>query len=165
MDYRNFKKFSLDPLKKSLKSVERLKTKGEKSMKLRYLITLMIFLIQIPLGFARKPAVEDFMGVEVEAPKSPDEKEGTMFNFERNQANPYGPPEQILNQTTQYNNKTNWTNVLFGLIFVIGMPVSLWLVMISRLKKKMPISESDNLESLEKFKEKKQKKDSIRKAS
>ena len=87
-------------------------------MFLRSLITICLLLTVSASTFARKPAVEDFVGVESEHYKKTPKGTEVLFNFEK----------QI--QQSQTQDTSNWSNStwfgMFALAAFAALPFLMW---------------------------------------
>lgn len=82
-------------------------------------------------SFARKPAVEDFMGVEPDQEyKVPTDSMKTTFNFSQNKS--------AFNKVEPISNGSDWTAILVTFVFIL-LPV----ISFSLLSKKSKQSESE----------------------
>lgn len=110
----------------------------------------------------RSPAVEDFVGIEIEEPKTSPSDQGSLVNLERDlqqlekiEAKAYvagttnTPAEHVMaeeNQFIQWNvtNLVAWT-------FLLGLPLLSWFMAVSHLRKKASIENASNIEVLENY--------------
>ena len=120
-----------------------------------------IFLIITQLAFAqgRKPAVEDFVGIEVDQPEGTPQGTEGLFNFEKDidkfehtKDSPTGVA-QVVNTKTQ--DPSDLTTALV-IAFMLGLPGMIWFFMMSNLRKKAKIESASNIEVLEKYRRERQ---------
>ncbi len=109
----------------------------------------------------RSPAVEDFVGIEIEEPKTSPADQGTLINLERDlqqlekvEAKAYvasqnTPPEHVMSQDNQFI-QWNVTN-LVAWTLLLGLPLLSWFMAVSHLRKKASIESASNIEVLEKY--------------
>jgi len=138
-------------------------------MKFRTLIlTLMLISSQFALA-NRGPAVEDFVGVDVEEPYFEPQGTEALFNFEKeihkfeeNKSKPFADKK-----SEQTNPSNSFTVFAFGLI--LGLPGIIWLMMMNHLKSKAKIESANNIEVLENYRKRREEankaKDTIKKVS
>jgi hypothetical protein len=109
----------------------------------------------------RSPAVEDFVGIEIDEPKTSPADQGSLVNLERDLqelekieakayvANAVTPKEHVMAQDNQFI-QWNVTNlVAWTLLF--GLPLLSWFMAVSHLRKKASIENASNIEVLEKY--------------
>lgn len=131
-----------------------------------------ILLIATPLAFAqgRGPAVEDFVGIEVEqAEGTPPGTEG-LFNFEKDidkfemrkvNASVNTSTKAV---TSKSEAPSDFTSAI-GLAFLIGLPGLIWFFMMNNLRQKAHIESASNIEVLEKYRREKQEAKKVEEAS
>lgn len=109
----------------------------------------------------RSPAVEDFVGIEIEEPKTSPADQGTLINLERDlqelekvEAKAYvakaeAPREHVMAENNQFI-QWNVTN-LVAWTLLLGLPLLSWFMAVSHLRKKASIENASNIEVLEKY--------------
>lgn len=113
----------------------------------------LMMVIQVDSAQARKPAVEDFVGIEVEHPEgSPQGTEG-LFNFEKDihkfqNKQVQIAPQKATNSTGAQNSNTMMI-VTVALIF--SLPAMIWVLMMHNLRQKAHAESASNIEVLEKY--------------
>ncbi len=115
------------------------------------------------MAFARGrgPAVEDFVGIEVEqADGTPPGTEG-LFNFEKEidkfEMRKVDPTAKIPNATLVSNSEgPNDFTAAITLAFLIGLPGLIWFFMMNNLRQKAHMESASNIEVLEKYRREKQ---------
>lgn len=137
------------------------------TFRLLALVTLMISTASFANG--RSPAVEDFVGIEVDHQQVAPQGTESLYNL-----------EQDLNQIQEQKKARNtpklstapaeegWgVKAIFAITLALGLPLVLWLMMMSHLKRKASVESASNLEVLEKYRKEREKKQSeeIKKAS
>lgn len=141
-------------------------------MKLQIFALLVLTFTTVALAQGRKPAVEDFVGIEVEEPNTTPSGTENLFNFEK-EITQY---KTTLKAVDKPKPTSHWTEAgatnpssLVGLAFVIGLPALSLVLVMSRFRQKAAVESASNIEVLEKYrKEREQRKsqeDDIRKAS
>lgn len=113
----------------------------------------------------RAPAVEDFVGIEVEQEASAPQGTEVLFNFE-NDLNTFSN-KPVEKPVAEVGVKKTGPTALFGIVLALGLPLMIWFMIMSHLKKQATIENASNIEVLENYrKQREQKKDEeIRKAS
>lgn len=113
----------------------------------------LLFLSVISVSEARKPAVEDFVGIEVDEAEATPNSSDTLFNLEQDMSkleesrtNPPKPAPQI----AQTKNVMSPFSIL-GIMMAIGLPMVVWLMVMSHMRKKASVESASNLEVLEKY--------------
>lgn len=134
-------------------------------MKIAILVTLT-FLISLQLQ-ARKPAVEDFVGVEPETYQATPKGTEVLFNFE-NQLKQQSNNQSKLSELTMHS---NWFGV-FALAAFIGLPFMMWYFISRSVKNenhvpawKQSNDESENVAHLDQYREDNSDHDDHKKAS
>jgi len=126
-------------------------------MPFRDLALFILFLSGIAMAQGRKPAVEDFVGIEVEQV----ERTGTdtLVNLENDVqkieiVQSAGPKqfEAGTDYSKHGNDESPWGPLsVIGLIFTIALPVLSYLMLMHHLRKKASIESASNVELLEKY--------------
>ncbi len=124
-------------------------------MHFRALGISLLLLTSFTFAQGRKPAVEDFVGIEVEHPKQiPQGTEG-LFNFEKDMnkfAHKKGKTEAPSAAAISQSKSTSWgTTTLFGTAIILGLPLLSWLLVINHLRRQAKIESASNIEVLEKY--------------
>jgi hypothetical protein len=134
----------------------------EKHLKICLSLLLILF---TSLSWARKPAVEDFVGIDNPEPEVIPQGTEALFNFEK-EINDHGKPVQkqavirtktivpVVTETPEAS--LPWAGLL-GLLTLLGLPFASWFAAY-KSKKSIPA----NVENMDDYR---QKKDSIKKAS
>lgn len=144
-------------------------------MHFRLLIAVVLFSSSLAWGIGRKPAVEDFVGIEVDHPETTPQGSESLVNLERDiqtiEATAYTvkpvpkKPTLIPESTVSPWSTTN----AVALAFILGLPLFSWLAVMSRLRKRASLESASNVEVLERYRKERElsrKKDSDeRKAS
>lgn len=143
-------------------------------MNFRIISIFLLLLAQISFAYARGPAVEDFVGIEVDHPEGTPQGTEGLFNFEKDikdfkESDQKGSKsvneKNVSNQSADHQGFNLW--MAFGLILVL--PALVYLMMMNHLKKKAFTESATNIEVLEKFRKQKEEakknQDEIKKAS
>lgn len=130
-----------------------------------FALSLMFLSLSCFARGGRAPAVEDFVGIEVEQEAPTPQGTEVLFNFEQDLKSYTTKPAEAP-ATSMSSGKTSPTT-LFGLVFALGLPLMIWFMIMSHLKKKASMESASNIEVLENYrKQREQKKEEeIRKAS
>jgi hypothetical protein len=127
---------------------------------MRFQATAIIFLLFTTLAQAqgRKPAVEDFMGVEIEEVAFAPAGTEALFNFEKevqNLVQEEGQPSPRQQQPGQQFAEAPaqaWsTSTMMGIIVLLGLPFLTWLLIMNHLRQKATQETASNIEILEKY--------------
>ncbi len=142
-------------------------------MQFRTLGFLLLLTSTVVYGQGRAPAVEDFVGIEVEQPEQAPPGTEALFNFEKDinrfeEAKAAAPAQTQNVAQEQLSQKTNFA-ATFGIAFVLGLPLISWLMIMSHLRKKASEASAPNIRVFEEYKRERQARKSsdedIRKAS
>lgn len=138
-------------------------------MHFRLLIAATLLSLTVTLTHARKPAVEDFVGIEIShlEPANPQGAD-TLFNLEKDlikheEAKRSGPVKQPEARSEAWNIVT-----LMGMIFGLGMPMLTLFLVMNHMRKKASIESAANIEILEKYRrerEQKKKEEAFRRSA
>jgi hypothetical protein len=136
-------------------------------MKLHYIALGFLVLTTLAYAQGRKPAVEDFVGIEVdESGLAPQGTEG-LFNFEK-EITTYAGADQPSTKGHWVSSPKSSASSYMGFAFLLGLPaLSLFLVM-NRFRQKAKLENASNIEVLEKYRrerEEKKSKEEYKKAS
>jgi len=130
------------------------------------------FLLISTLSYAqgRKPAVEDFVGIEVEEAHVTPRGSEVLFNLEhdihkiesQNMKIVEVPKSSISTESTE-----SPLSSVMAVSIVLGLPLMIWFLIMSHLKKKASVESASNLEVLAKYRKERERKskESIRKVS
>lgn len=124
-------------------------------------LALMLVLFSVS-SFAqgRRPAVEDFVGIEVEETKVTPQGTESLYNLQQD-------IQKIENQKTQPLQKAELTqeapvtlspSVVFGVSLALGLPMIIWFLVMAHLKKKASLESASNIEVLERYRREREKK-------
>lgn len=124
-------------------------------------LALMLVLFSVS-SFAqgRRPAVEDFVGIEVEETKVTPQGTESLYNLQQD-------IQKIENQKSQPVKKAELTqeapvtlspSVVFGVSLALGLPMIIWFLVMAHLKKKASLESASNIEVLERYRREREKK-------
>lgn len=128
--------------------------------------TLVLVFLTLPTfalaaGPGRAPAVEDFIGIEVEHPEVSPQGQGALYNLEQDlqeleqvEAKAYYPEAETpkIHQTDAPSQFTQWTAVnMFAWSIVLLLPLLSWYGALSHLRRKASLESASNIEVLEKY--------------
>lgn len=141
-------------------------------MQLRLLGLCLLLLSGVSFAAGRAPAVEDFVGIEVDQPAATPHGGESLFNLERDiqhieitqQAGPQRPVS-VTSETT-----SSWgLGAFFAVAFILGLPLFSLLLVMHHLRQKASRESESNIKVLENYRRErelaKQKQDQQRKAS
>lgn len=145
------------------------------------LILFTFFTSQAALS--RGPAVEDFVGVEVEEPRNTT-PQGTevLFNFEKeirdhnykgNELDGEGPKiitpaeTSVVTASSPSTSLSVGTSTVLGIMFILVLPMISWLMVMNHLRRKAGAAASDNIAVLDQYRRNREqsKSEEIKKAS
>ena len=129
-------------------------------MSFRILGFVLLIISQVSFAQGRGPAVEDFVGIEIDHPEGTPQGTEGLFNFEQ-EMNKFG--------TTKKNNVSVVKSVpapkadapkgittAIAIAFILGLPGVIWFFMMNNLRQKAHIESASNIEVLEKYRREKQ---------
>jgi hypothetical protein len=126
-------------------------------------ILILALMLTSSLSFAsRAPAVEDFVGIEVEHPKDiPQGTEG-LFNFEKEIVE-FDTLKSVPQKTSKAAQNITHSEVkslpgYMGIIFILVLPLLTFLLMMSHLRRKAEAESEANIEVLEKYRKAREEK-------
>ncbi|MFP5387004.1 MAG: hypothetical protein ACLGHN_13060 [Bacteriovoracia bacterium] len=117
----------------------------------------------------RKPAVEDFVGIEFEDKQVAPQGTESLYNLEQDIQRIESQPKKTVGpKISQTPEQSNWgMKAVFGISLALCLPLVIWLLVMSHLRKKASIESASNIEVLEKYRRDREKKseEKIRKVS
>ena len=137
-------------------------------MAFRTLGFLIVLLSTVAYGQGRSPAVEDFVGIEVDQPQVLPQGTESLYNLEQDmnklEASKSPAPNLIAPEESA---SFNPTSIIFGVSIFLGLPLIVWFLIMAQLRKMAAIESASNIEMLEKYRKEREKKNetSIKKAS
>lgn len=142
-------------------------------MVFRTLILAGILLSSFAWGVDRRPAVEDFVGIEIEHPDTVPQGTDSLENL--------GKDIQTIHAEAYTVKKTpktlepsstlpEWSLVnTMTLVLIIGLPLFSWLMVMNKMRKRASVESASNVEVLERYRREREqarkKEDAGRKAS
>ena len=120
-----------------------------------FIILSLLLSSQVWGAVGRKPAVEDFVGIEMDHPESTPQGTDSLVNLEKEiqtiSAEAYtvkNPKKSIQTESTTIT----WsvTNTM-AIILILGLPLFSWLFVMNRLRKRAGAESASNVEVLEKY--------------
>lgn len=144
-------------------------------MHFRILGLALLLLSNVALAApGRAPAVEDFVGIEVEQVPSSQGDEN-LFNLEQDlgkieKAGKNGPIDVADKPRIAAPEETSWSfSKVMAVLFILALPMVSWLHVLNHMRKKASVESASNIEVLEKYRlereQSKNQKDDIKKAS
>lgn len=135
----------------------------------RSLILCLVVFSAVSHAQGRKPAVEDFVGIEVEESKVTPQGNESLYNLEQD----IQKIESQKNEPAPYIEEakapeSDWNLSTYILIAVgLGLPMTVWFFVMAHLRKRASAENASNIEVLEKYRKEREKKteESIRKVS
>ncbi len=119
---------------------------------------MMVMILSLAVE-ARKPAVEDFVGIDMEHPEATPQGTETLFNFEKDikdyKSEPNAPAKLGSPQTGAANSPFSLKNIL-TVTFIFGLPALIWFLIMQNLRQKAKVESASNIEVLEKYRREKE---------
>lgn len=138
-------------------------------MGFRTLGFLIVLLSTVAYGQGRSPAVEDFVGIEVDQPQVLPQGTESLYNLEQDMNKLEASKSHTPGLTAPEDLSTNFnpTSIIFGVSIFLGLPLVVWFLIMARLRKMAALESASNIEMLEKYRKEREKKNeaSIKKAS
>ena len=113
----------------------------------------LMMVIQVDFAQARKPAVEDFVGIEVDHPENAPQGTEGLFNFEKdihkfqNKQVPLADSKKTFQSATPNPN----TLLMVTVALIFSLPAIIWMMMMHNLRQKAHAESASNIEVLEKY--------------
>lgn len=124
-------------------------------MYFRTLGLILLMVSQLSFARGRGPAVEDFVGIEVEHPEGTPQGTEGLFNFEKDihqfeksktQFDQIVKPQEPISTEGPSSSTTS-----VAILFVIGLPGLIWFLMMQHLRQKAQVEGASNIEVLETY--------------
>lgn len=115
------------------------------------LIIFCFLLVTSSFSYGRGPAVEDFVGIEIEETRSDLHGAELLYNLEQDVSlitRVENAPEQA---TPRIQSKPWTTSAFFALITLLGLPLLTWSLAMNYFRKKAQAESAANLEVLENY--------------
>ncbi len=128
-------------------------------MSFRTLGFMFLIITQVAFAQGRKPAVEDFVGIEVDQPEGTPQGTEGLFNFEKDIDKFEHTKGSSSGVVTAVNTKTQDSSDLttaLVIAFMLALPGMIWFLMMSNLRQKAKIESASNIEVLEKYRRERQ---------
>ncbi len=120
------------------------------------LIFLMISMTSFASG--RKPAVEDFVGIEVDQPEVVPQGTEALYNLEQDLSKIEKKNQNHEKKISAHTPSKNWNiTIVFGVSTLFGLPLMVWFLVMAHLKKKASVESASNIELLEKYRKEREK--------
>jgi hypothetical protein len=123
-------------------------------MMFRCLALLILTFSLSSFAVGRKPAVEDFVGIEIDHPETTPQGTEGLFNFEKDMSK-FSEEKPEKSQASLRQNvpqAINWSlSKIFAIVLAVGFPAMIWFVAINNLRKKANVQNAGNIEVLEKY--------------
>ena len=130
-------------------------------MYFRTLAFTFLVLSQVCYAQGRKPAVEDFVGIEVEHPENTPQGTESLFNFEKD-ISKFEDPKIESKKTsrpkavTKIQEPPMSLTAIIGIAFFLGLPAIIWFTMMNHLRQKAHIQSASNIQVLENYRREKE---------
>ncbi len=132
---------------------------------------LFLLLSTAAMAQGRKPAVEDFVGIDVEESRVAPQGSESLYNLEQDvgriQAGKKEAPAVAPKTTQSAESGFPMKVLMLALALGLGLPLSVWFMIMANVKKKASLESASNIELLEKYRREREKKseDQVRKVS
>lgn len=115
---------------------------------------------QVSFARGRGPAVEDFVGIEVEHPEGTPQGTEGLFNFET-EINKFEKTKSKFDQTvkpqvTSQAEGPSDSATTVAIVFVLSLPGIIWFLMMHHLRQKAHIESASNIAVLETYRKNRQ---------
>lgn len=137
-----------------------------------HILGLALFLISgASFAQGRAPAVEDFVGIEVEEANVTPQGTESLYNLEQDLTKYHSQENTATKEAparfSQGSSRSVDASTIFTVSVVMGLPLMIWFLIMAHLKKKASLESASNIEVLEKYRQDREKKteERIRKAS
>ncbi len=143
-------------------------------MHFRIFIILTVLVSANCWAQGRKPAVEDFVGIEIEHPEPAPQGTESLVNLEKDiqtiHAEAYTSVKTSPKAVPVVMTETKWSVLdSMALVLILGLPLFSWLFVMNRLRKRASVESASNVEVLEKYRREREmarkKEEELRKAS
>jgi len=143
-------------------------------MQFRLLTITLLLLSGAASAQGRKPAVEDFVGIEVEQPETPAGSSGSLYNLEQDMnqvklTNQISQRKKPITMSDQATGPGLGFTAIFAAILILGLPLLSWFLVLNHLRNKATQENANNIEVLENYRKdrmaKKNESDKIKKVS
>lgn len=124
-------------------------------MHFRALIFIGILVSSFAWGLDRKPAVEDFVGIEIEHPETTTPHgTGSLEDLGKDIQTIHAEAYTVKKVPKQYTSATTpqWSIVnVMALVLILGLPLLSWLMVMNRMRKRASLESASNVEVLERY--------------
>ncbi len=109
----------------------------------------------------RSPAVEDFVGIEIDETKASPHGSESLYNLEQD----LGKIESVRKNVPQAENskeslfspeKGVGVTTIFAILVFMGLPLLIWMLVMNHLRNKASAESASNIELLEKYRQERQ---------
>lgn len=130
-------------------------------MQFRSFIIVGLLLSSVAWGVDRRPAVEDFVGIEVDHPEATPQPADSLVNLEKDIQTIHAEAYTVKSAkkpTFDSASENSW-GVLnsMAVLLIIGLPLFSWLVVMNRLRKRASVESASNVEVLERYRREREK--------
>ncbi|MBA2405422.1 MAG: hypothetical protein H0V66_11670 [Bdellovibrionales bacterium] len=124
-------------------------------MYFRTLGFILLMVTQVGFAQGRKPAVEDFVGIEIEHPEGTPQGTEGLFNFEKEitkfeEVKPQ-PAKPTVASTSFTADGPGVVTTALTVALILGLPGLIWFFMMNHLRQKAQVESASNIEVLEKY--------------
>jgi hypothetical protein len=117
----------------------------------------VLVLLQVQPAFSRGPAVEDFVGIEVDHPEQTPQGTEGLFNFEK-EITQYETKKNTSAQTaTSPTSASSDSKMMITFTLILLLPMMIWGLFMYKLKHRAKVESVSNIETLEKYRTEREK--------
>ena len=148
-----------------------IRSAGVNNMGFRILGLALLLISAASFAQGRGPAVEDFVGIEIEETDHIPQGTESLYNLEQDLTKYHSeeskPQKEVAPTLSQGSSRSVDATTIFTVSVVMGLPLMVWFLMMAHLKKKASLESASNIEVLEKYRQAREKKsdERIRKVS
>lgn len=140
-------------------------------MPFQTLALLLLLVSGASFAVGRSPAVEDFVGIEIEEDHVAPQGTESLYNLEQDiqriEAQPKHKPAPKVEAAKAPAEAPSSASMVFGITLALGLPLMTWFMVMAHLKKKATLENASNIEVLERYRKEREKKseENVRKVS
>lgn len=117
---------------------------------------MLLVVTQVAFAQGRGPAVEDFVGIEIDHPAGTPQGTEGLFNFEKDMDKFEKTKGQAFNSaktdtSAPAQEGPSPVTTAVTVAFILGLPAFIWFMMMNHLRQKAQIESASNIEVLEKY--------------
>lgn len=127
-------------------------------MRILSLGVLLLVISTASFAQGRKPAVEDFVGIDIEQTDVVPQGTEALYNLEQDLSKIEKKNSKNEKKISAYTPTKNWNiTIVFGVSTLLGLPLIVWFLVMAHLRKKASVESASNIELLEKYRKEREK--------